>query len=175
MKVNRKVVVAGVLVALAFHYLGIWAEAARQAAGIGFAERVDWGRLLAGFGKVKWDQILFCDHLYLAEYIALGGMFVTLAAAIMGVKWISKWVLGGYTLLLMAAGGWVGVWLFWGLFYFPLLIIAGSPRITGEFFEEGIARLVMASVWPMLVLVVTLAAFIKRRPLWMKSRITRHV
>ena len=149
------------------HCVGIWSETARNAAGIGFAETVDYRRLGHGFGGVTWDH-LRSVRLMEWEYVAAFGMIAfLLMLTVRGT--VPKWIAAIYLITLLASGGWIGLMLFP---YLPFNLLFRFNSLDGEFFEEGIARMMMGGLWPWLVLIWTLAVFIKWRPGFMRSSAT---
>lgn len=52
----RLLTLSGSILSLVAYGLGLWSEAARNAAGLGFNERFGVGRLAEGFGKVTWHE-----------------------------------------------------------------------------------------------------------------------
>jgi len=146
---------------------GIWSEAASDAAGIGFAETVGYGRLAGGFGEVSFDQIRSV-RLMEWEYLAAIGMLAFLFLLMVRGP-VSKWLAAIYLIALVASGGWMGLML---LPYLPFNLLFHFNSLDGEALEEGIVRMMLGGLWPWLVLIWTLGAFINWRPEFMRSPAT---
>lgn len=159
----------GTLIAIATQVFGVWSEAASDAAGIGFAETVGYHRLARGLGEVGFDQIRSV-RLMEWEYLAILGMIVFLLL-LMARGAVSKWIAAVYLTALVASGGWIGLML---LPYLPFNLLFHFNTLDGEAFEEGIVRMMFAGLWPWLVLIWTLGAFINWRPGFMRSTATGH-
>ncbi|WAC20394.1 hypothetical protein OVA24_03250 [Luteolibacter sp. SL250] len=148
------------VLSLAAYALGLWSEAARNAAGLGFNERFGVARLAEGFGKVGLGDLPW-SGMDPWEYFAVAGMFAALVAGISELKRIPGWLPPAYLTTLVAMGGWVGLWL---AIYIPWFIwcLATDPLpMDGEFFAEDLARYMSAGVWLLFLLILSIMAFIK--------------
>ncbi len=172
---SRSILLSCTLLSLVAYGLGVWGEAARDAAGLGFNERFGVGRLAEGFGKVTWQGIMGL-RFESWDYLMVVGMIALLVAALAGVRRISRWVPAMYLAALLSLGGWPGLVV---VVYLPLFLfcLASDPLpMDGEFFADQMARFMMAGIWMLFILVWTLAAFIRWRPAWMSEpRRGRHV
>jgi len=174
MNISRPLLlVSGTLLSLVVYGLAVWAEAARTAAGLGFSERFGVSRLLGGFGKVTTRQIRDMQF-EIWEYLSVLGMVVVMAAALAGMKRVSRWVPAGYLAILVLLGGWAGIMLVVFLPVFLFNLISDPLPMDGEFFAESSARYMGAGVWLVVLLVWSLSGFIRWRPKWLKPPRARH-
>lgn len=162
----RPITLSATLLSLAAYVLGLWSEAARSAADLGFNERFGVGRLADGYGKVTW-QALGKLRFENWEYLMVAGILALLVAASAGVKRIPRWIPAAYLAVLLSLGGWVGLVM---AIYLPVFLfnLASEPLpMDGEFFADQIARYMMAGIWILFLLGWSLSAFIRLRPTWM--------
>ncbi len=140
-------------IALLIYLVAVWSEAAYEASDIGFNEDLTWSRMLVAYRLTTFSDMLQLETLPMGV-VAVAGMLASILSAFTLNRTFSIWSLFAYVMVLIIAGGWMGLF---------ALVFIPFDTLDGEFLAEGLARVTATGVWTILVISLLVHQAVKPR------------
>lgn len=142
MNTSQRYIGIAASIALLIYLVAVWSEAAYEASDIGFNEELTWSRMLVAYRLTAFADMLELETLPMGV-VAVVGMLASIMSAFVLNRTFSIWSLFAYVIVLIIAGGWMGMF---ALVFIPFDIL------DGEFLAEGLARVTATGIWAILVI-----------------------